>query len=345
MRLAIIGLPGSGKSTIFQTLIGGELEQGAHKGPRVATVEVPDQRIDALKGLFEPDKTVHARIEYLLPAGVKSPAQGGQRDESVWSDVRPCDALIHVVRNFRLPGGEDPHPRDDVLKLDTDMIFADIVVVERRIERLDLDKKRGKETDAEEHQLLEACLGMLEAQNPLRSEPALAKAHQLKGYTFLSAKPLLILFSNDDEDMSLPAWDGSPEVSNALMIRGQLEMELSQLSPEEVAEFSEAYQIEGFARDKVIRHSCDLLDLVSFFTVVNKEVRSWMVPTGTPALEAADVIHSDMKRGFIRAEVVAFEDLSAAGSYQKARKEGKVRLEGKTYEVQDGDVITFHFNV
>jgi hypothetical protein len=250
-----------------------------------------------------------------------------------------------VVRNFHLPGGEDPRPRDDFLKLDTDMIFADLVVVERRIERLDLDKKRGKETDAAERQLLEACLSMLEAQNPLRDDPALAIAHQLKGYTFLSAKPVLLLFSNDDEDKSLPAWDGSPVVSDALMIRGKLEMELSELTPEEAGEFSAAYQIEGFAREKVIRHSCKVLGLISFFTVANKEVRSWMIPSGAPALEAADAIHSDMKRGFIRAEVVAFEDLTAAGSYQKAKKEGKVRLEGKTYEVQDGDVITFHFNV
>jgi len=345
MRLGIVGLPGSGKSTIFETLIGSKPEQGAHKGPRIATVQVPDQRVDALHGLFKPDKTVHARLEYLLPSGTHSPVQDGQKDEGFWSEVRPCDALIHVVRNFRPPGREDPHPRDDFLKLETDMIFADLVVVERRIERLDLDKKRGKETDAEERQLLEACLSMLEAQNPLRDDPALATAHQLKGYTFLSAKPLLLLFSNDDEDKRLPAWDGSPEIPNALTIRGKLEMELSELPPEEAAEFSAAYQIEGFARERVIRHSCNVLGLISFFTVVNNEVRAWMVPGGTPALEAADVIHSDMKRGFIRAEVIAFEDLTVAGSYQKAKKEGKVRLEGKTYVVQDGDVITFHFNV
>lgn len=345
MRLGIVGLPGSGKSTIFQALIGSRLEQGFHKGPRIATVQIPDQRVDVLNRLFKPDKTVFARLEYLLPSGTKPSVQDGQRDESFWSEARPCDALIHVVRNFHLPGREDPRPRKDFLKLDADMIFADLVVVEKRIERLDLDEKRGKKTDAEERQLLEACLSMLEAENPLRHDPALATAHQLKGYTFLSAKPVLLLFSNDDEDKTLPAWDGSPEISHALMIRGKLEMELSELPPEEAAEFSAAYQIEGFARERVIRHSCDVLGLISFFTVANNEVRSWMIPSGTPAPEAADVIHSDMKRGFIRAEVVAFEDLTAAGSYQKAKKEGKVRLEGKAYTVQDGDVITFHFNV
>lgn len=345
MRLGIVGLPGSGKLTIFQALTGSKVEQGAHKGSHIATVQVPDQRVDALNGLFKPEKTVFARLEYLLPSGTRSYVPDGRSDESFWSEARPCDALIHVVRNFHQPGGEDPHPRDDVLKLETDMIFADLVVVERRIERLDQDKKRGKESDAEERQLVEACLSMLEAQNPLRDDSGLATAYQLKGYTFLSAKPLLLLFSNDDEDKGLPAWDGSPELSNALVIRGKLEMELSELPPEEAAEFSAVYQIEGFARDRVIRHSCDVLGLISFFTVVNNEVRSWMIPGGSPALEAADVIHSDMKRGFIRAEVIAYEDLTAAGSYQKAKKEGKVRLEGKTYIVQDGDIITFHFNV
>jgi GTP-binding protein YchF len=345
MRLGIVGLPGSGKSTIFQALSGRKPEHGAHKGPRIATVQVPDDRIDALRGLFKPDKTVHARLEYLLPSGTRPSVPDGPIDESFWSEARPCDALVHVVRNFHLPGGEDPHPRDDFLKLDIDMIVADLVVVERRIERLDLDKKRGKETDVEERQLLEACLRMLEAQNPLRSDRALATAHLLKGYTFLSAKPFLLLFNNDDEDRNLPTMEGYPEVSHALMIRGKLEMELSELPPEEAAEFSAAYQIEGFARERVIRHSCKVLGLVSFFTVVHKEVRSWMIPGGTPALEAADVIHSDMKRGFIRAEVIPFDDLTAVGSYQEAKKQGKVRLEGKTYEVQDGDVVTFHFNI
>ncbi|MBW1741964.1 MAG: redox-regulated ATPase YchF [Deltaproteobacteria bacterium] len=345
MRLGIVGLPGSGKSTIFQALTGSKVEQGAHKGSSIATVQVPDQRVDALSGLFKPEKTVFARLEYLLPSGTRSYVPDGQSDESFWSEARPCDALIHVVRNFHQPGGEDPRPRDDFLKLETDMIFADLMVVERRIERLDQDNKRGKETDAEERQLLEACLSMLEAQGPLRDDRALAGAHQLKGYTFLSAKPLLLLFSNDDEDKSLPAWDSSPELLNALVIRGKLEMELAELPPEEAEEFSTAYQIEGFARDRVILHSCNVLGLIAFFTVVNKEVRSWMIPRGTPALEAADVIHSDMKRGFIRAEVIPCEDLLSAGSYQNAKKEGKVRLEGKTYVVQDGDLITFHFNV
>ena len=345
MRLGIIGLPGSGKSTIFQTLTRSKPEEGAHKGHRIAVVRVPDQRVDALNRLFKPAKTVYARVEYLLPCGTEAYSLHGQGDESFWNEVRHCDALIHVVRNFHQRGGEAPHPRDDFLKLETDMIFADLVVVEKRIERLDLDKKRGKKISAEERRLLEACLRLLEAQRSLRDDPELATAHPLKGYTLLSAKPVLVLFNNDDEDESPPPWEEPPEFYNPLVVRGKLEMELAELSPEEAAEFLTAYHIKSSAMDRVIQHSCSVLGLIAFFTVVHDEVRCWLIPRETTALDAAEVIHSDMKKGFIRAEVLAYDDLMAAGTYQQAKKEGKVRLEGKTYIVQDGDIINFYFNV
>jgi GTP-binding protein YchF len=345
MRLGIIGLGGSGKSTIFQALTRSKPEEGAHKGHRIATVRVPDQRVDALNRLFKPAKTVYARVEYLLPYGTEAYSLHGQGDERFWNEVRPCDALIHVVRNFHQRGGEAPHPRDDFLKLETDMIFADLVVVEKRIERLDLDKRRGKKISAEEHRLLEACLRLLEAQRPLRDDPELATAHLLKGYTLLSAKPVLVLFNNDDEDESPPPWEEPPELYNPLMVRGKLEMELAELSPEEAADFLTAYHIESSAMDRVIQHSCSVLGLIAFFTVVHDEVRCWLISRETTALDAAEVIHSDMKKGFIRGEVLAYDDLMAAGTYQQAKKEGKVRLEGKTYIVQDGDIINFYFNV
>lgn len=345
MKLGIIGLPRSGKSTIFHALTRSKPEEGARKAQRIATVQVPDSRVDALNRLFKPDKTVYARVEYLLPQGRKAYSPGRQSDESFWNEVRACDALIHVVRNFHQRGGEAPHPRDDFIKLETDMIFADLVVVEKRIERLDLDKKRGKEISAEEWKLLEACLHMLEAQRPLRDDPKLATAHLLKGYTLISAKPFLVIFNNDDEDESPPPWKKPPELFNSFVVRGKLEMELGELAPEEAAEFMTAYHIKSSAMDRVIQHSCNVLALIAFFTVVHKEVRSWMVPEGTTAIDAAEVIHSDMKRGFIRAEVLAYDDLMAAGTYPQAKKEGKVRLEGKTYIVQDGDIINFHFNV
>ena len=345
MRLGIIGLPSSGKSTIFQALTRSRSEEPTHKGHRIVTVQVTDQRVDALSRLFKPDKTVYARLEYSLPSSTKAYSPDGRIDESFWNEVRPCDALIHVVRNFQPPGGEAPHPRDDFVKLETDMIFADLVVVEKRIERLDLDKKRGKEISPEEHQLLEACLRTLEEQRPLRDDPKLATAHLLKGFTLLSAKPVLVVFNNNDEDEGLPPWEEPPKLYNRLVVRGKLEMELAALSPEEAAEFLAAYHIKNSAMDRVTQHSCSVLDLIAFFTVVHNEVRSWLIPEETKALDAARVIHSDMKKGFIRAEVLAYDDLMAAGTYQQAKKEGKVRLEGKTYLVQDGDIINFHFNV
>lgn len=345
MRLGIVGLPGSGRSTIFQVLIQGKLEDGFQKGPRIATVRVPDARVDSLSEVFKPEKTVYAQLEYLFPFGVQTSGVDGQGNEAFWNEVRPCDALIHVIRNFHQPGGEPPNPRDDYVRLETDMILADLVVVERRIERLDLDRKRGKEAGPEEPGLLQACLKTLEEEKPLRDDPELAGAPLLRGYAFLSAKPVLVLFNNDDEEKGSPSWKEPPKLLNPLVVRGKLEMELAELSNEEAGEFLTAYQIDRSAVERVIQHSCDVLGLITFFTVIHKEVRAWMIPRGTKAIDAAGVIHSDMQRGFIRAEVVAYDDLMIAGTYQQAKKEGLVRLEGKDHVVQDGDIIQFHFNV
>jgi len=287
MRLGIIGLPGSGKQTIFHALTRSQPEEGFDKKHRIAMTRVPDLRIDALNRLFKPDKTVYARVEYLLPYS-KAYSLEGQRDESLWNEIRPCDALIHVVRNFHQRGGQAPHPRDDFIKLETDMIFADLVVVEKRIERLDLDKKRGRKPNPEELRLLKASLCMLESQRPLRNNPDLANAPLLKGYALLSAKPVLVLFNNDDEDEDPPPWQEPPGLYNPLVVRGKLEMELAELSAEEAAEFLTAYHVKTSAMDRVIQHSCSALGLVAFFTVIHKEVRSWMVPKGTTALDAAD---------------------------------------------------------
>jgi GTP-binding protein YchF len=346
MRLGIIGLPGSGKFTIFQALARSKPEQLARKGPSIATVPVPDERVDTLSKLFTPKKTVYANVEYLLPEATKAYGYNGRKaDESVLNEVRPCDALVHVVRNFQQAGGEEPHPREDLLRLEGEMIFADLVVVEKRIERIDLDRKRGKGISDNEKALLQQCLKVLEGEGPLRDHSELASAPLLKGYTLLSAKPVLIIFNNDEEDDDIPAFRDRFSLANAMVDKGKLEMELAQLSAEEAAEFLDAYHVESLATDRVIQHSCSLLGLVSFFTVVHDEVRSWLIPKDTTALDSAGVIHSDIKQGFIRAEVVAYDDLIAAGSYQQAKKEATVRLEGKTYAVQNGDVIYFRFNV
>jgi hypothetical protein len=219
------------------------------------------------------------------------------------------------------------------------------MVAEKRIERVELDDKRGKKPDKEEYSLLKSCQEVLENSQPLRIKPELASAPSLRGFTFLSAKPQLIIINNDDEDEAIPEWKATPERLEMLMVRGRLEMEIAAMSPEEAEEFLVAYHIEKSALDRVIMRSYSLMNLISFFTVVHDEVRAWTITSGASALKAAGTVHSDMEKGFIRAEVLSFELLTEHGSFQEAKKAGDVHLEGKEYVVQDGDVINFRFNI
>ena len=199
--------------------------------------------------------------------------------------------------------------------------------------------------DTQEHALLVECRESLENETPLRRVAGLASAPLLRGFAFLSAKPLLVLFNNDDEDDRLPDIDKITRVEDCLVIRGKLEQELAQMSDEDAADFLNEFNISESAMDKVIRKSYSLLGLISFFTVGSDEVRAWSIKGATEAVNAAEAVHSDMKKGFIRAEVLAYDDLMDAGSYAAARKKGTVRLEGKSYEVKDGDIINIRFNV
>jgi GTP-binding protein YchF len=341
MKLGIVGLPRSGKSTLFDALtpkrVGGE-----HRGEdRIAAIRVPDDRVDALSQMYQPKKTTYAQVEYFLPGHKKD----SPKDQHIWTAVRDCDALLHVVRNHATYGFEKQSPTEDFRQLDQELILSDLVVAEKRLERIELDRKRGNKIDNEELALLLKCRQTLESEIPIRKKPDLASAHKLRGFTFLSAKPVLVLFNNEDDDENLPDDADVSSREACLVVRGKLEQELAQMSSEEAAEFLTEFSIPASAMDRVIQQSYALLELISFFTVVSNEVRAWTLKRATPALAAADVIHSDMKRGFIRAEVISFQDLMDAGSYAEAKKQGTVRLEGKTYEVQDGDVIQFRFNV
>jgi GTP-binding protein YchF len=346
MKLGIIGLSGAGKSTMFEALTHIQPDAGAaHKlENRIGTIRVPDERIDFLSDMFKPNKTIYAQIEYLLPR-LTVYKQDKSRGESTWIDVRTCDALIHVVRNFKDYSENPPNPVQDFHTMDQEMIIADLLVVEKRLERIAQDSKRGKKTDEEEKRLLGACLQMLEMEIPLRRNSELANARLLKGYTFLSAKPMLVLFNNEDDDDSPPEAAELIEHEECLVARGRLEHELYQMPPEEAADFLEEFNVAASAMDRVIGASYKLLGLISFFTVGKDEVRAWTISASTQAVDAAEVIHSDIKKGFIRAEVLAYEDLLATGSYKEARKKGTVRLEGKTYQVRDGDNIEFRFNL
>jgi len=340
MKLGIIGLPRSGKSTIFEALTQNILPEDHKREYRIATLRVPDKRVNMLSHMFNPKKTFYAQVEYFLPGRV-----GQKIDQQTWSQVRDCDAFIHVVRNFGGYGFEEPTPYDDFHALDQELILADLVVVEKRLERIELEKKRGRKIDQEEPSLLKECLKNLENEIPLRKCSDLVSAHQLKGFALLSSKSMLVLLNNEDEDDELPAIGDLVEKENCMVVRGKLEQELAQMSNEEAEEFLTEFNISASAMDRVIKRSYELLGLISFFTFVENEVKAWTIKKDTNAVDAAGVIHSDMKKGFIRAEVVSYENLMAAGSYHDARKKGHVRLEAKTYEVQDGDVITFRFNV
>jgi hypothetical protein len=344
MRLGIIGLPQSGKSTVFETLTKNISGTTSKNENRIGTVRVPDRRIDDLRRIYNPQKTIFAQVEYFLPgtAGAKKEHSG---EQSIWTATRDCDALIHVIRNHTGAGFGEKSPHKDFLNLEQELILADLVVVEKRLERIELDHKRGKKMDSQEHALLTQCRQSLEDEIPLRMSTDLATAHQLRGFAFLSAKPMLVLFNNADEDDRMPEGSNLRGMENCLVIRGKLEMELAQMSTEDAAEFLKEFNISESAMDRVISSSYDLLGLISFFTVGEDEVRAWTIKRGTPAVDAAEVIHSDMKKGFIRAEVLAYEDFKEAGTYAGARKKGTVRLEGKTYEVKDGDIIAIRFNV
>jgi len=270
---------------------------------------------------------------------------GDPRDPSVWTPVRDADALIHVIRNFSGYGFDAPTLAADFLEIDQDLILTDQVSVEKRLERLELDKKRGRSIQPEEPGLLAKCLEALENEQPLRRIPDIALAPPLRGFAFMSAKPKLVLFNNEDEDDQLPEVPPVFTHEETMVIRAKLEQELGQMSPEEAAEFLAEFKVTASAMDRVIKKSYALQGLISFFTVGEDEVRAWTIRGDTPAVDAADVIHSDIKKGFIRAEVVSYADLMAAGSHAEARKQGTVRLEGKTYLVQDGDIINFRFNV
>jgi ribosome-binding ATPase YchF (GTP1/OBG family) len=294
--------------------------------------------------MYRPRKTIFAQVEYFLP-GKGDFGGAGKKDQSVWTQVRDCDALIHVVRNFGAYGMDAPTPKDDATAIDQELIISDLVVVEKRLERLALDERRGKKPLPEEITLLNRCKEALDQEMPLRRFPDIAAAKLLRGFAFLSAKPMLILFNNDDEDDILPDPALLPDGEVCMVIRAKLEQELAQMSDDEAREFLTEFNITASATDRVVQRSYELMGLISFFTVGEDEVRAWTIGRDTDAVDAAEVIHSDIKKGFIRAEVLAYNDLMDAGTYAQARKKGTVRLEGKTYPVGDGDIINFRFNV
>jgi len=339
-----MGLPGAGKTTVFEALTREFSDAGNKTENRLGTIRVPDARIDRLSEIYKPKKTIYAQVEYFLPGRTGRKKDAGA-EETAWTPVRDADALIHVVRNFSLFGLEEPHTEKDFIALDQELILIDLAQAEKRIERMDAETGKAKKPDPEERDLLGECYALLEQEVPLRRDPRLAFARKLRGFAFLSAKPMLVLLNNTDDNDSLPDAGAAVSKENCMVIRGKLEHELAQMTEDEAAELLEEFEISASATDRVVKQSYKLLGLISFFTVGEDEVRAWTIKKGTQALDAAEVIHSDIKKGFIRAETISYDDFMDAGSMAAAKKKGTLRLEGKTYEVKDGDIINFRFNV
>ncbi len=357
MQLGIVGLPSSGKSTLFQAITRTHLDNAAmaKTEAHLGVVRVPDERLDRCSAIFSPKSTVHATIEFVDVAGLKKGASGTtQFTTGFLSAVKTNDALIQVVRLFandavpHLDGNIDP--LRDVATFEAEFILADMAVLESRIEKIhkQLGRTPHDEPMKRELPVLEKCLALLEAEKPLRNEDlSREELHILKTYQLLSLKPMLIALSLDesqqsikDEEISRVAAAKAGLRTRVVAFFGKIDMEMSELSADEARLFMDEYGIRESALDTLIREAYALLGLQSFLTVGEDECRAWTIRTGMTAQEAAGVIHSDFVTKFIRAEVVHYDDfIAAGGSFAKAKEAGHWRLEGKGYEVKDGDIL------
>jgi GTP-binding protein YchF len=362
MKVAIIGIPKSGKTTIFNALTRGRAEVTAYSptlAPNIGVAKVPDSRLSVLEGIFQPKKTVPAEVSYIDIAGsLKGFGKEGAGGEFL-NYLTTADALLQVVRAFeddKVPHPEESiEPKRDIASLDLELSISDLAIMERRLDKLETSLKGAKAAEREpylkEQLLLQKVKVELEKDIPIRLQ-GLAKEEfkMLSNYQFLTAKPMLVVLNIGEGQIS-QASKLEGEISSlypqfaVVALCGKLEMELAQLSDAEAKEFSEAMGLSKPALDRVIDLSYSLLGLVSFFTTVSSELKAWTIPGETPAPKAAGKIHSDMERGFIRAEVISYGDLESCGNLAEARKKGLLRTEGKNYVIQDGDVVTFLFNV
>ncbi|MBI4913168.1 MAG: redox-regulated ATPase YchF [Acidobacteria bacterium] len=350
MKIGLVGFPGSGKSTVFNALTGLSAETGfgaARGKTNLGAVKVPDARVEALAGVFKPKKTVFAEISFCDVAASAAGSQGQSLDETTLRAMREVDALCQVVRGFPGPGGEAPDPLAEARGLEDEMNLADLILIEKRLERL-----RKEHTKTGELDLLEKLKQTLEEGRPLRQLQDLGPEAwaSISGYRFLTQKPLLLLLNAAEEDAAKPppadlAAHASQWGLGLVVLTGPAEMDIAQMDPAEQKEFVASLGLEEPAVGRFIKEAYKLIDLISFLTAGEDECRAWPIRRGLTAPKAAGKIHSDIERGFIRAEVMHWEDLVRLGSEAKCREAGKLRSEGKEYVVHDGDVINFRFNV
>jgi GTP-binding protein YchF len=365
MKIGIIGLPFVGKTTVFNALTCaqakvGEFSLGVKEANR-GVVKVPDERLYKLAPLYNPKKVTPAEVEYIDVAGLVKETKEKASEGEFYHSLREVDALAHVVRLFKddnvmhVSGSIDLER--DIKNLDLDLILIDLDIIEKRLKRLEKSVTSTKdEEEKRELQILKRFQESLDQGIPLREIQLSPEEDKLiRGYAFLSLKPLLLILNIDEsqqeqveklESECSAFVEGKKAVGcSVCSVCGKLEMELAQLEEKDRMDFMKELGIKELAIQRVIDISYRLLNLISFFTANQNEVRAWPIPAGTKAIKAAGVVHTDMERGFIKAEVINFDNLWELGSIQKAKEKGALRLEGKEYVVQDGDVIFFRFNV
>lgn len=358
MRIGLFGFPRTGKSSLFGLLTGATATSaGGRDAAQLGIAKVPDPRLDALTAMHKPKKTTPATVEYMDLAAIE---KGEAAEGLPLEQLRTVDALAHVVRAFRdesIPHSEGSiDAARDASTMETELILADHTIAEKRLQKLELAvKKINKDEDKKDLETLRRCLAALEKEIPLRNlEFHDDEIKRLRGFTFLSLKPLLLVVNADEADarklddgaaaFGLADFAKRPN-TGVVALSAKIEAEISQLDRADADAFRAELGIVSPALDRMIRASYHLLGSISFFTAGEDECRAWTIRRGTKARQAAGAIHSDIEKGFIRAELCAYEALMASGSWAACRDKGTLRLEGKEYEMQDGDVVNFRFNV
>ena len=366
VNIGIIGLPQSGRTTIFNGLTKGKVDTGSHapKGfaPHIGIARVPEPRLPILADMLKPKRVVSTEIRYIdVGASVKDLVKDESISGQLLNQLSQVDALINVVRAFtdeKIPHIEgNLDVTRDITTMDLELTFSDLAIIERRLNRIELSLKGAKQPERQgflrEQETLMKFKVDLEKDVPIRElKLTTDETRMITNYQFLTAKPMLIAVNIGEEQLSeatsveteLNARHSRPHCG-VITVCGKLEMEFSQLDNSTAEEFRADFGLSESGLDRITRSAYKILGLISFFTTASDEIKVWPIQSGTSALKAAGKIHSDMERGFIRAEVISYHDLVKCGSLAEARKKGLLRLEGKTYTVQEGDVITFLFNV